>query len=48
MVKSVFKQTNDVLSIIDYSLLLNYIDAVDQHDAVGVWMRNQFNFLTSN
>lgn len=36
------------LSIIDYSLLLNYVDAVDRNDAVGVWMRNQFNFLTSN
>ena len=36
------------LSIIDYSLLLNYVDAVDPNDAVGVWMRNQFDFLTSN
>lgn len=36
------------LSIIDYSLLLNYVDAVDPNNAVGVWMRNQFNFLTSN
>ncbi|EOG9876437.1 recombinase family protein [Klebsiella pneumoniae] len=43
-----FQQTNEDLSIIDYSLLLNYIDAVDRNDAVGVWMRNQFNFLTSN
>jgi hypothetical protein len=43
-----FQQTKKDLSIIDYSLLLNYVDAVDRIDAVGVWMRNQFNFLTSN
>lgn len=43
-----FQQTNEDLSIIDYSLLLNYIDAVDRNDAVGFWMRNQFNFLTAN
>ncbi|HCQ1484910.1 TPA: zinc ribbon domain-containing protein, partial [Klebsiella quasipneumoniae] len=43
-----FQQTNEDLSIIDYSLLLNYIDAVDRNDAVGVWMRDQFKFLTSN
>lgn len=43
-----FQQTNEDLSIVDYSLLLNYVDAIDRNDAVGVWMRNQFNFLTSN
>ncbi|WP_181948964.1 hypothetical protein, partial [Klebsiella pneumoniae] len=43
-----FQQTNKDLSIVDYSLLLNYVDAVDRNDTVGVWMRNQFNFLTSN
>lgn len=43
-----FQQTKEDLSVIDYSLLLNYVDAVDRNDAVGVWMRNQFNFLTSN
>lgn len=40
-----FQQTNEDLSIIDYSLLLNYIDAVDRNDAVGVWMRNNMSFL---
>ena len=35
------------LSIIDYSLLLNYVDAVDRDDVVGVWMRNMFNTLTA-
>ncbi|HCL9697048.1 TPA: recombinase family protein, partial [Escherichia coli] len=43
-----FQHTNEDLSIVDYSLLLNYVDAVDRNDTVGVWMRNQFNFLTSN
>jgi len=33
------------LSIIDYSLLLNYVDSVDRDDVVGVWMRNKFNTL---
>ncbi|MEG5884556.1 recombinase family protein [Enterobacter ludwigii] len=33
------------LSIIDYSLLLNYVDAVDRDDVVGVWMRNKFNSI---
>ncbi|HHA2289785.1 TPA: recombinase family protein [Enterobacter ludwigii] len=40
-----FQQTKEDLTIIDYSLLLNYIDAVDRCDAVGVWMRNNMSFL---
>lgn len=40
-----FQQTKEDLSIIDYSLLLNYVDAVDRCDAVGVWMRNNMSFL---
>ncbi|HCR1989168.1 TPA: recombinase family protein [Enterobacter hormaechei subsp. steigerwaltii] len=40
-----FQQTKEDLSIIDYSLLLNYVDAVDGIDAVGVWMRNNMSFL---
>ncbi|EPG4505223.1 zinc ribbon domain-containing protein, partial [Citrobacter freundii] len=33
------------LNIIDNSLLLNYVDAVDMNDTVEVWMRNKFNTL---
>ncbi|RTO59886.1 recombinase family protein [Enterobacter cloacae] len=40
-----FQQTKEDLTIIDYSLLLNYVDAVDRCDAVGVWMRNNMSFL---
>ncbi|MCS1289320.1 recombinase family protein [Escherichia coli] len=35
------------ISMIDYSLLLNYVDEVDRDDIVGVWMREKFNTLTS-
>lgn len=35
------------LSIIDYSLLLNYVDAIDPDAAIGGWMRNNFNSLTA-
>jgi hypothetical protein len=35
------------ISMIDYSLLLNYVDDVDRDDIVGVWMREKFNTLTS-
>ena len=40
-----FQQTKEDLTIIDYSLLLNYVDAVDRCNAVGVWMRNNMSFL---
>ena len=40
-----FKQTNEDISIIDYSLLLNYVDGIDGADMVAVWMRHNSNFL---
>lgn len=40
-----FQQTKDDLSIIDYHLLLNYIDSLDGADMVAVWMRHNSNFL---
>ncbi|PWW04960.1 recombinase family protein [Mangrovibacter plantisponsor] len=36
------------LSIIDWSLLLNYVDAVDPNDDVGIWMRDNMNFVFTN
>lgn len=40
-----FQQTNDELSIIDYSLLLNYVDSLEGTDKVANWMRHNMNFL---
>lgn len=37
--------TDEPLSIVDYSLLLNYLDASDGHDSLAIWMRHNQNFL---
>lgn len=36
------------LSIVDYSLLMNYIDSIDVSDITAVWMRHNMNFLFSH
>lgn len=40
-----FQQTKDDLSIIDYHLLLNYVDGLERDNMVAVWMRHNINFL---
>jgi len=35
------------LSIVDYSLLLNYVDGIKGSEVVANWMRNNFNFISS-
>lgn len=40
-----FQQTKDELSIIDYHLLLNYVDRLEGADMVAVWMRHNSNIL---
>ncbi|EPR1414797.1 recombinase family protein [Citrobacter koseri] len=40
-----FQQTNEDLSIIDYSLMMNYVDTLEGADTVAVWMRHNMNFL---
>lgn len=37
--------TDEPLSLIDYSLLLNYLDFTDGSEAVAIWMRYNQNFL---
>ncbi|MBK0077885.1 recombinase family protein [Kosakonia sp. S58] len=36
------------INIIEYSLLLNYVDTIQTAKNVAEWMRNQFSFLTYN
>jgi hypothetical protein len=36
---------DEPLSIIDYSLLMNYVDGTEGADAVAAWMRHNMNFL---
>ncbi len=36
---------DEQLSIVDYSLLLNYLDATDGADSIAIWMRHNQNFL---
>ncbi len=40
-----FNQTSDDLSIVHYSLLMNYVDFMEGADTVAVWMRHNMNFL---
>lgn len=41
----VVQSVTEPMNIIDWSLLLNYIDA--EYDATAIWMRHNFNFLFS-
>ncbi|HED2752181.1 recombinase family protein [Klebsiella michiganensis] len=36
---------NEPLNMIDYAMLLNFIDYIDQNHTVAVWMRHNMNFL---
>ncbi|MCU6389999.1 hypothetical protein KW818_12815 [Enterobacter quasiroggenkampii] len=36
---------DEPLSIIDYSLLMNYVDGTEGADAVAAWMKHNMNFL---
>lgn len=40
-----FQQANKDLSIIDYSLMMNYVDTLEGADTVAVWMHHNMNFL---
>ena len=40
-----FQQSKSELSIIDYSLLLNYVDSIKSSEQVATWMRKNQNFL---
>ena len=37
--------TDEPLSIVDYSLLLNYLDNIEGAEPVAIWMRHNQNFL---